>query len=256
MGKKVAPALRSLLKSKKIDFDISNEADFSDLLELNELAWIIKDPSPSPAGLSLLDQPIIVGELTFWKPTIGFLLWQENILSNHLVEGEAIYDATLLYALSKRETFREDVISQPIEKVVKRASKWAYKKLWRLSVTQVEYLLLQLFGVSESNSGGSELHDAQDIYSLMIHHLVANYGGNQDFWLYEASLERLANIVERLGYDNLLEQRANDASLKKAGQHLAPNPKDPSIIALAKFRAKIKEIEARKLSKMESVRYG
>lgn len=241
---KKSPALKKVLDSGAIQFDLSDDQDFEDLLQLNAIGWEMKDIYPDSPSFALLDLPVTAHGVQFWKPTVAVLMWHRDVVMRFVRDDDLLGDTILLYALAHRKTF-EKIAEMPIEKVRKKAIRWS-RKVKNINMEQLALLFDQLFGSNDENGEKDGGGNADSEYCTLINHLTREIGGSQDSYLYHTSIEKLDSIVRQLSVDAIAQQRDADNQARKNGTAVPVNSSDPAVIAINKFRNLVAQIEARK----------
>ena len=213
-----------------------------DFEAIEELDAIAKEFAGISAGeRRLLNSPYDLHGILFYPITIAKSLWLEERCSEwELDDNQAmqILVWTLTLPLS----------SDPLEEYgdKKKALKAAKKLFLRLHfyADELAAIIERCTQKNEQTEkrgeeGGKSVSDG---YGGIIACLVKEYGSTPEKWMYETSVELIAELMDRFSQRVNAEEAASRGHSASKGKAVAPTP-TPRLRALGRFRKRLNELK-------------
>lgn len=230
----LAPLLnQQLIALNKENIVVDLVTDYSDIQELNKLAWDVTHPEDSSgtSNLALIDMPIKVGDIYLFRLSIGSNVWLEECAFQWWQDNEYLFNVSIAYAMAygRNPDFLFNIADKKTAE--KTLNKWARK----VSVTADELAdaVAKLLPQQDNTENVDNNEDTNPSYNPTVSLLMNEYGQNENHWVWEDSVD---NVLARVQDFNHKQREEAKANAEAGGSSLPPDPNDPQVQAMERFR--------------------
>ena len=225
--------------------------DFSEILELNELASGVANPRPGELTDAVLDYPFEAGGVKFRALTIAARIWLRDFAIPALENDPVLESAAVPFAMANRNDLWALTDSHLLRKAVRM---WVVRDCKQLTDAMLRNMLAW-FGLIGPSEADEDCGPVPDEYGNVIAMLTREYAGKPEYWLFEAPPEMVracvADVILKAHFEHEAHTRSAAKSRGKGGglTAVAPDPNSPSMQAQLEFNDRLRKFKARKLNR-------
>ena len=204
-------------------------ADFDAIAEINELADAATKPRPCIVTDAILDAPVTCGGVQFRALTIAAHLWLRDVATPALEHDEYLCGLAIPFAMANRDALDDLNDERDIRRAVKR---WGRKACRRITDTQLAGVFRH-FGIELAEDGdgipedAEDAQDAREQYGNVLALLIREYGGDPNYWIFEANPQTVDVCLRDTMLKAHYEAEDHRATAAKGGKAIAPDPNSP-----------------------------
>lgn len=200
--------------------------DLADLIELNRLADLVTQATPSSEYLAAVEPELQIGGVTLRRLSLGAVEFMENHVAEWFGEDPDDYLRSLVYCMAE---------GRDPAALFAYTTATSWRKAVRRWCRQVSVSLPELQAAIARFQRAEKTDDQAAVKSdkgWLLETLLATYGGTVEQWVWKTSLEEIALLVDRL------RERRNEEARREAGASggHASDPELKSMRALYRFR--------------------
>ncbi len=201
---KLNPQAQLILAQLQSDHGITLDAveDFGDLMELHRLGSNMASPGGVENTAALLDLPIILDGIKFYRLTFGASLWLQTTMDMWPEADMAHFGAVIFAMAHCREVDAFTKLTDPA-RTRKAVIRWANKL--QCGVPALEKIVHHLLPQTDTQEG------SDTAYGPVMSMLLCEVGLTPRHWLWEISADMQCEIVDGISALKFEATRSDDA---------------------------------------------